>query len=84
MLRDERFLAVVRLLCTIAAGVAALFGVALDAGVLVEGAACVLALVCLLWSWWKNNNLTQAAIDAQEVLEAARGGSCGGDDGEAG
>ena len=73
-LSDGRGAAVVRLLCTIVCGVAALAGACLDVDVVVEGVACALALACALWSWWRNNNVTEAAQVAQRVLDAVREG----------
>ena len=73
-LSGGRGAAVVRLACTLAAGVLALAGVYLDVDVVVEGVACALALVCAVWSWWVNNNVTEAAQVAQRVLDAVREG----------
>ena len=70
----ERVGAVLRLVCTLVAGIATMLGCYLDADELFTGACCVLALVCLLWCWWKNNNVTDAAIEAQAVLDALKEG----------
>lgn len=76
----DRIVAVARLVCTLAATVAAGFGLALDADALYTGAACVIAAVCYVWSWWKNNNLTQAAQDAQEYLDSIKTGTMNKED----
>lgn len=70
----ERFGAVVRLVCTLVCGVAAVFGASIDADVLTEGVFCAAALVCLLITWWKNNNVTEAACTAQKLLDALKDG----------
>lgn len=70
----ERVLAIARLACTLAASVAAGFGIALDADAVFVGAACLIACGCYAWSWWKNNNVTKAAQDAQKVLDEIRKG----------
>lgn len=66
--KKQTIIAFVRLLCTLIASTAAMFGFAMDADALFTGAACVLALVAYIWSWWKNNNVTDAATEAQELL----------------
>ena len=66
--------AILRLVCTLVCGVAAVFGAEMDADVLFEGVACALALACLVWTWWKNNNMTDAAVAAQQVLDTLKEG----------
>lgn len=68
----ERIIAIVRLFCTIAASVAAGCGLALDANALYTGAAALLAAICYIWSWWSNNNVTQAAQEAQKYLDSIK------------
>lgn len=55
-------------LSTIAAGC----GLALDADALYTGAAALIAAVCYVWSWWSNNNVTQAAQAAQKYLDSIK------------
>ena len=62
-------MAFVRLACSLISAGAALFGVAVDADALLVGATCVAATAAYIWSWWKNNNVTKAATEAQEVLD---------------
>ena len=68
----ERVIAVARLACTLAASVAAGCGLALDADALYTGAAALIACVCYVWSWWSNNNVTQAAQEAQKYLDSIK------------
>lgn len=66
---NQTTMAFVRLLCTLVASGAAMAGFALDADALFTGACLVLALAAYIWSWWKNNNVTEAATAAQSVLD---------------
>lgn len=73
----ERAGAIARLVCTLVAGIATMLGFYLDADELFTGICCIVALVCLIVTWWKNNNLTDAAIEAQGVLDALKSGDLG-------
>ena len=68
----ERDIAVTRIACTMAAALAAGFGLALDADALYTGCAALLATVCYVWSWWSNNNMTKAAQEAQRYLDSIK------------
>ena len=70
----QRIVAIVRLLVMLASAVAGGFGLALDPDALGTIAACAVALAAGVYSWWKNNNLTQSAQTAQEVLDGIKGG----------
>lgn len=70
----ERVGAILRLVSTLAAGILTMVGIYVDADELFTGACCIVALVCLIYCWWKNNNLTIAAIEAQGVLDAMKSG----------
>lgn len=68
----ERVSAIARLLVTLAAAVAGGFGLTVDPDALSTIVACGVALVAGVYSWWKNNNLTKAAQDAQAYLDGIR------------
>lgn len=68
----ERVTAIARLLVTLAAMVAGGLGIALDADALYTVAACALALAASAYSWWKNNNVTEAAALAQAYLDTIK------------
>lgn len=70
----ERAGAILRLVCTLVAAICTMCGLYMDADELFCGVCAIVALVCLLWCWWKNNNLTDAAIEAQSVLDALKSG----------
>ena len=65
---SQSAVAYARLIITIAASVAATFGWTLDAELWLSIVLSVFALALFCWSWWKNNNVTKAAQDAQIVL----------------
>ena len=69
----ERIVAIVRLLVMLASAVAGGFGLAIDADSLATIVACGVALVAGVYSWWRNNNVTQAATEAQHYLDSIRG-----------
>lgn len=68
----ERIVAIVRLLVMLASAVAGGFGLTVDPDALGTIAACAVALAAGVYGWWKNNNLTTAAQDAQAYLDAVK------------
>lgn len=70
----ERVGAIIRLVSTLIAGICTMVGLYVDADELFTGICCICALVCLIYCWWKNNNLTYAAIEAQGVLDSMKSG----------
>lgn len=69
---EQRIAAIVRLVVSLAVAIAAACGLALDGDALMVGVSCALALVCFIYTWWKNNNITEAAQKAQEVLDGMK------------
>ncbi len=67
--KKQTIMAFVRLACMFAASAAALFGVTVDANALIVGATCIVAAATFIWNWWKNNNVTEAASQAQAMLD---------------
>ena len=70
----QRVMAIARMACTLAASVLAGFGIATDADALYCGVMIAAALASYLWSWWCNNNVTDAANEAQEYLNSIKRG----------
>ena len=68
----QRVMAVARMACTFAASVLAGFGIAMDADAVYCGVTIVLSLAAYVWSWWCNNNVTEAANEAQEYLDSIK------------
>lgn len=70
-----RINAVVRLLVTLLLTVGAGVGWQLDAELIWQITATVLALVSLVWAWWKNAPITDEAVDAQQYLVMLKDGT---------
>lgn len=45
---------------------------AVDADALTSAVAAVLAIGTTVVAWWRNNNMTEAAQDAQKVLDSLK------------
>lgn len=67
--KKQTIIAFVRLACMFIASGLAIFNIAIDADSLFIGATCILAAAAFIWGWWKNNNVTAGATEAQKVLE---------------
>ena len=77
---SERITAIVRLAVMLASMVAGGFGLAVDEDSVFTVVMCVVASVAAVYSWWRNNSVTEAAIQAQHYLDAIK--KSGGDDDE--
>ena len=66
--------AFVRLLCMLVTTAFAMFGISVDADALFVGATLILAIASYIWAWWKNNNVTDAATEAQRALDELKTG----------
>lgn len=66
---SETALALIRLVVPTLASAAAMFGWSVDSDLAINIATTLLALITLVWSWWRNNNLTEAAREAQRLLD---------------
>ena len=72
--KKQTLMAFIRLACSLIATGLALYGVSVDADALFVLAMIVVALVAYIWSWWKNNNVSTAATEAQKVLDELKHG----------
>lgn len=69
---SQTAVAIGRLIVTILASIAATLGWSFDADLWLNICLSILSVVLLAYSWWKNNNLTLAAQEAQNVLSAIK------------
>lgn len=72
--KKQTLMAFIRLACSLITTGLALYGVSVDADALFVLAMIVVALVAYIWSWWKNNNVSTAATEAQKVLDELKKG----------
>ena len=72
--KKQTLMAFIRLACSLVTTGLALYGVSVDADALFVLSMIVVALVAYIWSWWKNNNVSAAATEAQKVLDELKHG----------
>lgn len=72
--KKQTVMAFVRLACMLVTTGLAMFGITVDADALFTGAMLLLALAAYIWAWYKNNNVTTAATEAQKVLDELKNG----------
>lgn len=72
--KKQMLMAFIRLACSLVTTGLALYGISVDADALFVLAMIVVALIAYIWSWWKNNNVTSAATEAQKVLDELKKG----------
>lgn len=65
---SQTAVAFIRLIVALAASVCATFGWVLDIELWANIGISVIAVILFIYSWWKNNNITEAAQAAQDVL----------------
>lgn len=67
-LNKESFIAIIRLIVTAVGMIATTFSWTVDTNFIFNILVSIAAGVLLIWTWWKNNNVTEAAQQAQEML----------------
>ena len=65
----ERVKAIITIIVTAVSTIAAMYGYAVDADAWISVALSIVSAACIVWSWWKNQNITPEAIQAQAVLD---------------
>ena len=65
----ERAKAIITIIVTAVVNIANIYGYAVDAEAWINVALSILSAICIAWSWWKNQNITPEAIQAQAVLD---------------
>ena len=68
-MNQERAKAVITIVVTAAVNIANVYGYAVDAEPVVTTVLSVFSAVCILYAWWKNQNVTEEAQQAQAVLD---------------
>lgn len=71
---DERTKAIVTIVVTAVVNVANVYGFAVDADAWISVVLSILSAVTVLWSWWKNQNVTEHAQMAQKYLDHLKAG----------
>ena len=72
--KKQTIMAFIRLAVMLIAAGFAVFGVTVDADSLFTVVMTVVAVIAAIVSWWKNNNVTEAATSAQKVLDELKSG----------
>lgn len=70
--KGERIKAIVTIVVVAAVNIANVFGYALDADAWINVVLSILAAGGIFWSWWKNQNVTSQAAQAQVLLDALK------------
>lgn len=68
-MNTERIKAIVTIVVTAIVNVANVMGYAADADQWVNVALSILSAITILYAWWKNQNVTDEAIQAQAYLD---------------
>lgn len=68
----ERIKAVATIIVTAAVNVANVLGYAMDAEPWLNATLSVISVVAIIYSWWKNNNVTEAAQQGQLVIDTLK------------
>lgn len=71
-LKTERVKAIATIIITAVVNVLNVIGYAVDADVWINLITSILACVTVVWCWWFNQNMTQAAVDGQKVINAEK------------
>ena len=70
--KGERIKAIITIVVTAIVNVANLFGYALDSDVWINAILTIASFVLIAYSWWKNQNVTPEAAQAQLLLTALK------------
>ena len=67
--KKECLMGIVRGLVPVIVTVLTMFGISADVDIIITVIGSILSIITFVWSWWKNNNITLAAQQAQKVLD---------------
>lgn len=65
----ERAKAIITIVVTSCVTIANMYGWAVDADEWVSCCLCILNGICLLYTWWKNQNITEEALKGQHLID---------------
>lgn len=71
---EERLMAGIRLLVPLIMYGLTFAGIAMDADLVYCVLLGIAGIASTVWTWWKNNNVTEAAQTAQQFLDAIKAG----------
>lgn len=71
-LSKERILATVRAASILITTIAAYWGYVWDADQIYQVVTTILAVFAIMWGYWKNNNWTEFAAQAQQLLNTLK------------
>lgn len=69
----ERVKAILTIVITAVINIVNIYGYSVDADAVVSAILTIASFASILWSWWKNQNVTLEAQQAQRYLEALKG-----------
>ena len=67
-MNTERVKAILTIIVTAGVNIANILGYAYDLDAILNAVLTIFSFVCILWSWWFNQNITDEAQQAQIVL----------------
>lgn len=73
-LNTERIKAIITIVITAIVNIANIYGYAVDTDSAITIALSALSGITILYSWWKNQNVTKAAVEGQAVINALKEG----------
>jgi len=68
-MNQERAKAIITIVVTAGVNIANVMGYAYDLDPILNGVLSVFSFICIVYSWWKNQNVTEEAQQAQVVLD---------------
>ncbi len=74
-MNTEQVKALVTLIITLAANIANVCGFAFDFDTWLQLGLSAASVISVIWCWWKNQNMTQAAQQAQQYLDLLKIGA---------
>lgn len=66
--KTERIKAILTIIITAIVNIVNVYGYTVDASSVVTAFTTILSAACIIYSWWKNQNITDEAIQAQGYL----------------